>query len=117
MMDIKQTIEVLQNMIANADGDELIARRSAIDAVIQVRAFVESDKWILVEDALPEDDGAVLVTISGKAGNIHFDHAIVTAEYCEGEGWCIDPFDFELKGAWVKVYAWQPLPEPYGGKK
>lgn len=114
-MDYKQVIDVLQGMVVEADGDEFIALRSAIDAVIQVRAFEESDKWVRVEDALPEDDGTVIVTISGKAGNIHFDHAIVTAEYYEGEGWCIDPFDFGLKGAWVKVYAWQPLPKPYDG--
>ena len=43
------------------------------------------------------------------------DHALVTAEYYQGDGWCVEPFDFSLKYAWLKVHAWADL-EPYKGE-
>ena len=43
-MDYKQVIGVLQDMVARSDGDEFIALRSAIDAVLQVRAFEEAEE-------------------------------------------------------------------------
>lgn len=71
--------------------------------------------WYKPTEKLPKDGEIVVATISGKTKNITFDHALVTAEYYDGEGWCVDPFDFELKGAWIKVHAWADL-EPYGGE-
>lgn len=70
--------------------------------------------WYTPAEKLPEEGQCVPVTISGKTQNIAFDHALVMAEYYEGDGWCIDPYDFGLKGAWLKVHAWADL-EPYGG--
>lgn len=69
--------------------------------------------WYKPEEKLPEDGVYVVATISGKTGNITFDHAMVMADYYEGDGWCIDDYDFTLKGAWLKVHAWADL-EPYG---
>ena len=40
-METKETIKVLQRMVDKSDGDEFIALRSAIDAVLQVKAFEE----------------------------------------------------------------------------
>ena len=38
-METRDTIKVLQRMVDKSDGDEFIALRSAIDAVLQVKAF------------------------------------------------------------------------------
>lgn len=70
--------------------------------------------WYTPDEKVPEDGVIVVATISGKCKNITFDHALVTAEFYEDEGWCVEPFDFTLKGAWLKVHAWCDL-EPYGG--
>ena len=40
-METGETIKVLQRMVDRSDGDEFIALRSAIDAVLQVKAFEE----------------------------------------------------------------------------
>lgn len=71
--------------------------------------------WHTPDEKLPPDGDIVVATISGKTKNITFDHALVTAEYYDGDGWYVDPFDFGLKGAWIKVHAWADL-EPYGGE-
>lgn len=39
-------------------------------------------------------------------------HALVTAEFYEGEGWFVEGFDTDKKGAWLEVHAWADL-EPY----
>lgn len=69
--------------------------------------------WYTPDEKLPEVGVFVVATVSGECRNIHFDHALVMAEYWD-EGWCVEPFDFNLKGAWLKVHAWCDL-EPYGG--
>lgn len=71
--------------------------------------------WYKPEEKLPKDGVFVVATISGKTRNITFDHALVTAEYYQGDGWCVEPFDFSLKHAWLKVHAWADL-EPYKGE-
>lgn len=71
--------------------------------------------WYKPDEKLPEDGIIVVATISGKSRSIGFDHALVTAEYYSDEGWCVDPFDFSLKGSWITVHAWADL-EPYGGE-
>ena len=71
--------------------------------------------WHKPSEKLPEDGLIVPVTISGKTRNINFDHALVMAEYYSGDGWCIDGYDFDLKGAWLTVHAWADL-EPYKGE-
>ena len=71
--------------------------------------------WYKPEEKPPKDGVFVVATISGKTRNITFDHALVTAEYYQGDGWCVEPFDFSLKHAWLKVHAWADL-EPYKGE-
>lgn len=70
--------------------------------------------WYRPDEKVPEDGVYVVATISGKTGNITFDHALVLAEHYSGEDWSVDPFDFDRKGAWLTVHAWADL-EPYGG--
>lgn len=117
-MDYREVISILQDMVARSDGDEFIALRSAIDAVIQVRAFMESDRWIPVEDALPEvhqyvDDGAAWdesddVLICDKRGNMFVANWEVDSEYAK---YWVDEGGMEFRD----VVAWQPLPKPYEG--
>ena len=61
--------------------------------------------WYSPQEKLPEEGVIVVATISGKSRNISFDHALVTAEYYEGEGWCVEDIDFTLKNAWIEVHA------------
>ena len=96
-MDYKQVIGVLQDMVARSDGDEFIALRSAIDAVIQVRAFEESDKWTPTEHAIPSTTGAYLVTCTN--GNVKVGHFST----------------FNNKWTDARATAWQPLPKPWKG--
>ena len=99
-MDYKQVIGVLQDMVARSDGDEFIALRSAIDAVIQVRAFMESDRWIV--DSVPETEDKVLCQTVTKKGAVN----MVIGYYADGR-WCC--------GMNSNVVAWQPLPKPWEG--
>lgn len=70
--------------------------------------------WHDPEEKTPEEGLIVPLTISGNTRNITFDHALVMGEWYEGEGWCIEPYDFTLKYATLTVHAWADL-EPYGG--
>lgn len=70
--------------------------------------------WHTPEEKLPPEGNFVVVTISGNTRNVTFDHALMVAEWYDGEGWCIDRYDFSLKGANLTVHAWCDL-EPYNG--
>ena len=72
--------------------------------------------WNKPEDKLPPDGYTVVLTISGRHGNIIFDHALVCGSYFEGDrgGWCLEMFeDEETPG--ITVHAWADL-EPYKGE-
>lgn len=60
-----------------------------------------NDRWISVEDRLPEDDRMVLVTCQTKKGIRSVNRA-----YCDGAFW-------HGSGSMSGVIAWRPLPEPY----
>lgn len=64
--------------------------------------------WFTPAEKHPEDDIGVIATISGKAGNTHFHHAMVTLYYCKKEGWYSTDFSFD----YLIVHAWCDL-EPY----
>ena len=100
-MKLKEVIDVLQKMVEKADGKEFIALRTAIDAVIQVRAFevADSGRWVDAEDD-PSESGMYLVTL--KSGSI-------TVSMWTGKGNAWLPFG--------DVVAWQTLPEPYNRKE
>ena len=134
-MEINKVIDTLQDMVAEADGDQFIALRTAIDAVIQVRALIESDKWIRVEDGLPEmhevktrtlpwiPEGMeesywisdpVLVT-GKRMPKMEDDPPVLIGCYEDDGGGrtCWQDLDCEDLH---DVTAWQPLPLPYSGK-
>lgn len=68
--------------------------------------------WYTPEERSPENDMAVVATISGKArGGLNtFSHALVIMFYNEKEGWYSLEYDFEE----LTVHAWCDL-EEYGG--
>lgn len=71
--------------------------------------------WYEPREKLPPEGMIVAATISGKTGNITFDHALVMAEwYDDGDGWTVGDFDFTKKGSSLTVHAWADL-EPYKG--
>lgn len=72
----------------------------------------QQDRWISVEERLPEGDEFVLATVSGIYNNITFSSAIQLAGYCEDDGWFIEGYpDWDAP----EVIAWKPLPKPYKG--
>ena len=72
--------------------------------------------WYEPHEKLPPEGMIVAATISGKTGNITFDHALVMAEwYDDGDGWAVGDFDFSKKGSRLTVHAWADL-EPYKGE-
>lgn len=134
MTDYIKTIETLQNMVANADGDEFIALRAAIDAVLQVKAFEEAEqgKWIPVEKQLPElhekevdslfwnEPETYLISnpvlVTGKRERGPEDDPPVLVGFLErdilGSGSIWEDIDCNRL---IHVTAWQPLPEAYKG--
>lgn len=70
--------------------------------------------WTDPADRLPADDEFVVVTVSGKFGNVTYDHAMVIANYMEEEGWFFLDSLLERFNEIVTVHAWADL-EPYGG--
>ena len=69
--------------------------------------------WRNIEDAVPPDDGMVLVTISGKRGNLIFERVIELAAFTD-EGWILwkDLHFCTLKNSFT-VHQWAPIPEGY----
>lgn len=85
----------------------------AIEALGKQAIKQATSEWIPVSERLPENDGLVLVTVSGVHNNIIFDHALELGSYDQEEGWII-----EMWLEWVnpQVTAWMPLPKAYRGK-
>ena len=69
-------------------------------------------EWIPVSEDLPDpgEDGLVLVTVSGRFGQIQFEDAVELADYYGEEGWSIAGYP-----EWddPEVSAWMPLPIEY----
>ena len=67
--------------------------------------------WYTPKEKLPPEGDVVLVTISGKRGNITFDHFFALASWFDdGEGWELDYDDFD----YFTIHAWCDI-EPYKG--
>lgn len=69
--------------------------------------------WHTPDEKLPPEYNSVVATISGKAGNSIFDHAMCMMEFArDGCGWLASELDLEFDE--LTVHAWCDL-EPYGG--
>lgn len=75
----------------------------------KLNAEERKNRWISVEEQLPEDDVLVLVTVSGIYNALTFVNAIQIGAY-DRDGWFIEGYE-----DWnnPNVTAWMPLPAPY----
>lgn len=71
--------------------------------------------WYSPDEKLPPNDDFVITTVSGKVGNVEYDHAFEIASWLPDDGWWFLNIDTEDKDGEIKVLAWCDL-EPYGGK-
>ena len=101
MRDVVKTIDILQGMLSELDGERFIAMRDALDAVMQVRAFeeAESGRWVDVEIKPTEANWYLTQLRSGMMAVSWWSE--------EGEDWV----------AFNDVIAWQTLPKPYSCAK
>jgi len=68
--------------------------------------------WFTPDEKLPPEDVFVVVTFSGRCGNISYDHALgIATWFDDGEGWLLDGAP---EGIEFEVHAWADL-EPYQG--
>ena len=70
--------------------------------------------WYKPEEKLPEDDSFVVTSVSGKFGNVTYDHAMVIANWMDEDGWFFEDPLAERFNLSVTVHAWCDL-KPYGG--
>ena len=70
--------------------------------------------WTPVSEGLPEPWASVLVTFSGKYGNLTADHAVGIGSWDGSNGWYFE----EIEGYTdrLTVEAWMNLPESYKGE-
>lgn len=66
--------------------------------------------WEKPDKKTPPEGDIVVVTMSGKSGNVTYDHAFMLAEWYEGDGWVLPDVDLES----YTIHAWCDL-EPYKG--
>lgn len=74
----------------------------------EIAVLQERQRWIPVEERLPEGDDAVLAVVSGKPmENITLIGSVQIASYCAEAGWFITEFPW-----WDEptVTHWMPLP-------
>ena len=99
--------------------DELIERLAAYEDTgltpEEIERLKEQNRWIPVEERLPEEDTIVLLTVSGLLyGSITFSDAIELGNLCSDGSWFIEGYpDWDDPN----VTAWMPLPEPYQWEK
>ena len=83
--------------------------REAAALVAKESAELLEQRWIPVEERLPNLDELVLVIASGKPQeNITLDNSVELAELYS-DGWCLEMWPEWTKAA---VTHWMPLPEP-----
>nr|DAI88018.1 MAG TPA: Protein of unknown function (DUF551) [Caudoviricetes sp.] len=76
----------------------------------EIERLKEQNRWIPVEERLPEEDTIVLLTVSGLYSCITFSDAIELGNLCSDGEWFIEGYpDWDDPN----VTAWMPLPEQY----
>ena len=71
-------------------------------------------KWTPVSEGIPKPWESVLITFSGKYGNLTADHAVGIGSWDGSNGWYFE----EIEGYTdrLTVEAWMNLPESYKGE-
>lgn len=72
--------------------------------------------WYEPSEKLPPNDDLVIVTVSGTAGNIEYDHALEMASWLSEDGWWFPNIDTENENDEIEVLAWCDL-EAYGWRR
>ena len=70
--------------------------------------------WSTMPEQKPPEDVILPVTVSGRAGNVTYDHALALAEWCSDEGWVFEDETLDDNRDNMVVHAWADI-EPYGG--
>lgn len=71
--------------------------------------------WHTPDEQMPEPCVVVPVTVSGRFGNVTYDHALAIADWCDDDnGWWFQDELLNRHSDRVTVHAWADL-EPYGG--
>ena len=116
----QKVCRILDDVLANrpTERDSLIvATRSAFSALSEPH-------WIPVEQALPEEETDVLVTVhflglkrthrNGRKEHIKESFYVEVASHINGE-WSSASDEYKIAKDRHKVIAWMSLPEPYKG--
>ena len=70
--------------------------------------------WSTMPEQRPPEGIILLVTVSGRAKYVTFDHAFALAEWYSDDGWTFEDETFDDYRDNLVVHAWADI-EPYGG--
>lgn len=132
MQELEKILEEIEQRKARAEKLIVKPPHDKLDQVVNdtAEAFIEAykecqdiirkhmnDRWISVEDRLPEDDVNVLITYADIDDDQYVGIDITNYGYAYLGGNKLDYKEwrspFEYFGSNYKVVAWRPLPEPY----
>ena len=96
------------------DCDCAKEHRQLAEWLKELKRLREHTRWIPVDGQLPEPWASVLITFSGKYGNLTADHAVGIGSWDGANGWYFE----EIEGYTdrLTVEAWMNLPESYKGE-
>lgn len=136
MQELENILEEIEQRKARAEKLIVKPPHDKLDQVANdtAEAFIEAykecqdiirkhmnDRWISVEDRLPEDDVNVLITYADIDDDQYVGIDITNYGYAYLGGNKLDfkewrsPFEYFRSN--YKVIAWQPLPEPYRSER
>jgi hypothetical protein len=107
-MTIEQAIKTLDAVIP--PHTHMTVDREHMPIVLAwetVKEVLKRQRWIPVEERLPESDGDVLTIVTGKVNNVTLIDAQEIGSFDKSEGWIL-----EMWPEWEdpKVTHWMPLP-------
>lgn len=100
----KETNELVTRIFEDEEG---IKEITSDDYIVEVK----ENRWIPVEERMPDKGKDVLVTYIGYNSGGRFSNGTA---YYDFEKWWWSVTDSIVK---VKIIAWMPLPEPYQGEE
>lgn len=115
MIDEKKLIEEISNLYNEYANDQTRFEREETKAIYRfigaltcrIENMPKVNKWILVEERLPEENERVLVTYLEYKNNKPLCDVAYIDEYGD---WV---WDFDESDVWNEIIAWMPLPKKY----